>query len=93
MRCPGCRNPGATWTTTGSACWLRALGRLGRLGESAPVRQQVFERSLAVYDLQQWLEHLPETAHADRRSRARRLALDHDDPIAAAAVLLEIGDD
>ena len=69
-----------------------ALGRLGRFEESAPIRQQMFERSLAVFYLQQWLEHLPEAAHADARSRARQLALAHEDPIAAAAVLLEIGD-
>src|SRR5207244_3040590 len=52
-----------------------ALGRLGRFEESAPIRQQMFERSLAVFDLQRWLEHLPEAAHADARSRARQLAL------------------
>jgi hypothetical protein len=69
-----------------------ALGRLGRFDESAPIRQQMFERTLAVFDLQQWLEHLPPAAHAEAQSHARRLALDHQDAAAAAALLLEIGD-
>lgn len=69
-----------------------ALGRLGRFEESAPIRQQKFERTLAVFDLQRWLEHLPEAARPGALSRARQLALDHDDPTAAATLLLELGD-
>jgi hypothetical protein len=69
-----------------------ALGRLGRFDESAPIRQQMFERSLSVFDLQRWLEHLPEPRRAEATSRARQLALDHDDPTAAATLLLELGD-
>ena len=71
----------------------QALERLGRFDESLPIRQATFERSLAVYDLQRWLEHLPEDWRAAALSRARSLALDHDDPTTAAALLLEIGDD
>lgn len=69
-----------------------ALGQLGRFDESAPIRQKMFERSLAVYDFQRWLEHLPEAAHADAVSTARHLALEHKDAISAAALLIEIGD-
>ncbi len=71
----------------------QALERLGRFDESLPIRQATFERSLAVYDLQRWLEHLPEDSRAAALSSARSLALDHDDPTTAAALLLEIGDD
>lgn len=69
-----------------------ALRQLGRVEESAPIRQQMFERSLAVFDLQRWLEHLPEGARPEALSLAHRLAIDHDDPTTAAALLLEMGD-
>ncbi len=71
----------------------QALERLGRFDESLPTRPAAFERSLAVYDLKRWPEHLPEESRAAALSRARSLALDHDDPTTAAALLLEIGDD
>ena len=70
-----------------------ALGRLGRFDESAPIRQQLFERTLSVACLQRWLEHLPEAERADAMARAHQLALDHDDPTTAATLLLELGDD
>jgi hypothetical protein len=68
------------------------LGRLGRFDESAPIRQQMFERTLSVFYLQRWLEHLPEAKRPEAMSRAHQLALDHDDPITAATLLLELGD-
>ncbi len=70
-----------------------ALGRLGRYAESAPIRQRLFERSISVFDLHRWLEHLPEASRHEALERARRLALDHDDPAMAALLLLDIGDD
>ena len=70
-----------------------ALGRLGRHDESAPIRQALFERSVSVFDLHRWLEHLPEASRPAALERARRIALDHDDPAAAATLLVEIGDD
>jgi len=70
-----------------------ALERLGRFDESLPLRQAIFERSLAVFDLHRWLEHLPEDARSAAHARARSLALDHDDPVRAAALLLELEDD
>ena len=69
-----------------------ALERLGRFAESAPIRQQMFERTLSVFYYQRWLEHLPEAARAEAVAHARQLGLDHDDLTAAAALLLELGD-
>ena len=69
-----------------------ALGRLGRFEESAPIRQQLFERTLAAFDLHRWLEHIPEAARPGALSRARQLALDNDEPTTAATLLLELGD-
>lgn len=70
-----------------------ALGRLGRYDESARIRQQLFERSICVFDLHRWLEHLPEESKHAAMERARQLALRHDDPATAATLLLDIGDD
>ena len=70
-----------------------ALERLGRFDESLPLRQTIFENSLAVFDLHRWLEHLPEGARSAARARARNLALNHDDPVRAAALLLELEED
>ena len=70
-----------------------ALARLGRYAESASIRQRLFERSISVFDLHRWLEHLPEASRHEALERARHLALDHDDPTTAAALLLDISDD
>lgn len=70
-----------------------ALGRLGRFDESAPIRQRLFEQSISVFDLHRWLEHLPEASRHEALERARQLALNHEDPTAAATLLLELGDD
>ncbi len=70
-----------------------ALERLGRFDESLPLRQTIFENSLAVFDLHRWLEHLPEGARSAARARARNLALNHDDPVRAASLLLELEED
>ena len=68
------------------------LGRLGRYDESAPIRHDLFERSVSVFELLRWLEHLPEASRPGALQRARQLALDHDDPARAAVLLLELGD-
>jgi len=70
-----------------------ALCRLGRYAESAPIRQRLFERSISVFNLHRWLEHLPEAPRHEALERARQLALDHDDPAMAALLLLHLGDD
>jgi hypothetical protein len=69
-----------------------ALERLGRFDESSPIRQRMFERTLSNFDLQRWLEHLPEAARPEAVAHARQLALCHDDLTAAAALLLQLGD-
>ena len=69
-----------------------ALGKLGRFTESAPIRQKMFEQSLAMFDFRQWLEHLPASQHHDAESRARRLALDHGDAVRAALLLIGLDD-
>ena len=70
-----------------------ALGRLGRYAESAPIRERLFERSISVFNLHRWLEHLPETSRREALERAHQLALANADPAMAAALLLDIGDD
>lgn len=86
------QTPWTSWEQTRQSLLSDALGRLGRFDESAPIRQALFERSLSVFDLQRWLEHLPEAGRAEAMSRARQLALEHADPATAATLLLELGD-
>ncbi|MCC7218983.1 MAG: hypothetical protein IT517_19570 [Burkholderiales bacterium] len=69
-----------------------ALERLGRFEESSPIRQRMFERTLADFCLQRWLEHLPGSARPEAVAHARQLALRHDDLTAAARLLLQLGD-
>ena len=75
------------------ALLAEALERLGRFDESLPLRQSIFEQSLAVFDLRCWFEHLPEGARSAAQAHARDSALKHDDPVRAAAVLLELEED
>ncbi|RVT51308.1 DUF6880 family protein [Rubrivivax albus] len=67
------------------------LKRLGQLERSGPIQQQVFEQTLSVDDFRTWLGHLAPAAQTAAFSRARELALDHDDPVTAARLLVEIG--
>ena len=66
------------------------LARLGRGQESAELRKQLFEKSLAVYDYQRWIESLPVADHPQTHERARQLALVFADPCAAAQLLLSL---
>ena len=66
------------------------IKRLGETERSAPMQQKVFEETLAVEDIRTWLGHLEPRAHAGAVERARALALDHDDPVTAARLLIEI---
>src|SRR5678815_5159477 len=68
-----------------------ALERLNQFEESSPIRQRMFERTLSNYYFERWLEHLPDAARPDAISHARDLALAHDDPAAAATLLLSLG--
>ena len=58
-----------------------ALAALGRAAESAEIRRELFEESLSTFDLQRWLDQLPEAARAAARARARGLALAHADAV------------
>ena len=73
---------------------LRAevLGRLGRTEESATIRRSIFEKTLSVFNLHQWLEQLSEADHPQALVLAHQLAVDNDDPTAAATMLIELGD-
>lgn len=70
----------------------QVLERLGRFIESTPIRQDLFERSLSTFDFQQWLEHIAEPERAEASARARQLGLEHDNLIAAAKLLVQLGD-
>ena len=70
-----------------------ALAALGRTDEAAAERQQIFEASLAVWDLHAWLDLLPPHDQATAIERARELAAAHADPIVVALLLIDIGDD
>lgn len=89
---PWLRGPWGRLESTRLELLTEALGKLGRFTESAPIRQRLFERTLSVFSLQRWLEHLPEAAHSDALGHARQLALGHGDPTVAATLLLELGD-
>ena len=68
------------------------LERLGRVEESSPIRQLIFERTPSEFYLQRWLKHLPEAAHAGAIAHARQVAMQHGDVIAAATLLVQLGD-
>ncbi len=71
----------------------QALAALGRTGEAALDRQQIFEASLAVCDLHAWLGLLPPHEQAPAIEHARGLAASRADPTVAALLLMDIGDD
>ena len=66
------------------------LKRLGQVERSAPIQQQVFEQTLAVDDFRTWLGHLAPSLQPTAFARARELALDHDDAVLAARMLVEM---
>jgi hypothetical protein len=71
----------------------QALAALGRTVEAAVDRRQIFEASLAVFDLHAWLELLTTQEQAPAIEHARDLAAVHADPTVVALLLLDIGDD
>jgi hypothetical protein len=71
----------------------QALEALGRTGEAALDRQQIFEASLAVWDLHAWLDLLPPREQAPALEHARKLAAAHANPATVALLLMNIGDD
>ena len=71
----------------------QALAALGRTGEAAVERQQLFEASLAVWDLHAWHDLLPPHEQAPAIEHARELAAAHANPTVVALLLMDIGDD
>ena len=71
----------------------QALAALGRTGEAAVERQQIFEANLAVWDLHAWLDLLAPHEQAPAIERARELASAHVNPTVVALLLMDIGDD
>lgn len=71
----------------------QVLTALGRTGEAAAVRRRIFEASLAVSDLHAWMDLLPPREQGEVIERARQLAKVHTDPVVAAFLLLDVGDD
>lgn len=71
----------------------QVLTRLGRSGEAAAIRQRIFEDTLAVSDLHDWLEMLPPREQPTAIEHARTLAIKHADPVVVARLLLDIGDE
>lgn len=69
-----------------------ALENLGRFEESVPIRREMFERTLSDHALDRWLEHLSAPARTQAIASARELALGYKGSVAAATVLLKLGD-
>jgi len=87
---PWLENPDDWHEQTRLRLLAEALKRLGCKEQSAPTQQQVFEQTLRVDDYRTWLEHLAPHAQAGATARARQMALDHDDPVVAAGLLVEL---
>ena len=70
-----------------------SLRALDRRSESAVIRRQLFEKSLAVIDLHEWLDDLAPSDQPAAMQHARELALRSGEAVDAARLLLELGDD
>lgn len=71
----------------------QAYADLQRVGECTDIRQQLFETTRSVEDFRAWCECLPAESRSLAAAEARRRAQDHPDPVTAANLLLEIGDE
>lgn len=69
------------------------LRALDRRSEAAVFRQQLFEKSLDVIDLHEWLDDVAPPERPAAMQQAHDLALRHSEPVAAAQLLLELSDD
>jgi hypothetical protein len=85
-------DPWGQMENTRKGLLAQALEGLGRLDDSLPIRQALFEQTLSTFDLDQWLRHLREPARSEAIGHARQKALAHANVAAAAMVLLKIGD-
>lgn len=71
----------------------QVLTRIGRTDEAAAIRQRIFEVTLAVSDLHDWLELLPPREQSKAIEHVGTLAMKHADPVVVARLLLDIGDE
>ena len=69
-----------------------ALESLGRLEESIPLHQHLFEANPDVFELQNWLKHVADSDQPSARTLARQVARNAKQVAAGAAVLLALDD-
>jgi len=77
---------------TRQAMLAGVLESLGRLEESIPLRQRLFEASPNVFELQNWLKHVADSDRPHARSLATQVALNAKQVAAGVAVLLALDD-
>jgi len=70
-----------------------SYAQLKRADECANVRQRLFEATATVEDFRAWRASLSAESRTAADAHARRRAQDHPNPITAASLLLEIGDE
>jgi hypothetical protein len=68
------------------------LAAMGRTGDSAAIRQSLFDQTVAVSDYRAWIELLPPEARADAAGHAAGRARASADPVVAARLLIVVGD-
>lgn len=71
----------------------QAYADLQRSDECTDIHRRLFEATGSVGDYRAWCERLPAESRGGAESEARRRAQNHPDPVTAASLLLEVGDD
>ena len=71
----------------------QAYSDLQRSEECTDIRRRLFEATGSVEDYRAWCERLPTESRGAAEAEARRRAGDHPDPVTAAQLLLEVGDE
>lgn len=78
--------------STRQAMLAGALEILGRLDESIPLRQRLFEANPNVFELQSWFKHMADSDLTRARSLAKQVAQNAIQVCAGASVLLALDD-
>lgn len=92
-RRPGSTATAATRTTPTCNCGAEAYANVQRTDECTEIRQRLFEATGSVEDYRVWCKRLPAESRGAAEAEARRWAEDHPDPVTAAPLLLEVGDE
>lgn len=71
----------------------QAYADLQRTEECTDIRRRLFEATGSVEDYRTWCERLSPESRGAAAAEARRRAQDHPDPVTAAGLLLEVGDE